>query len=80
MAGTVTQLNPPLPVVIDLDFFPTQLRPADGSALCQGWIDYGPEYDLIWICALDAGGRVWCVPNPKIRLWKNATLGRSDAA
>ena len=33
------QLSPPIPV-----------DTPKGKALCIGWIDYGPEHHLIWIC------------------------------
>ena len=65
-----TQLNPPLPVHV-LDRGP-------------GWavavIDYGQEHDLVWVTALDEGGEIWCVPNPKVRMRANWTLGRAKAA
>ena len=39
-------------------------------------IDYGIEHNLIWVTALDAGGEIWCAPNPKVRLAENWTAGR----
>ena len=65
-----TQLNPPLPVHV-LDRGP-------------GWavavIDYGQEHDLVWVTAMDDGGEIWCVPNTKVRLRANWTLGRDKAS
>ena len=65
-----TQLNPPLPVhVVDR-----------GPGWAVAVIDYGQEHDLIWVTALDAGGEIWCVPNPKVRMRANWTLGRGKSA
>ena len=62
------QLNPPIPVyVVDKKV----------NALAHGWIDYGPEFDLLWICGLNSTGEVWIVPNSKIRLQNNITMGRT---
>jgi hypothetical protein len=71
----ILQLDPPLPVVVDLDFFPERFRPARGDGLAHGWVD-SYEHDLQWIVALGETGRCWCIPNPKIRLAPNITMGR----
>lgn len=65
-----TQLNPPMPVHV--------LERGDGLAF--GMIDYGPEHNLIWVTAIDATGEIWCAPNPKVRMQKNWTMGRSAPA
>ena len=53
-----TQLDPPIPVdVVDRD---------PGQAFAE--IDYGPEFDLLWVTGMDDGGEIWCVPNPRLRL------------
>ena len=62
-----TQLNPAIPVHV--------LEKGDGYAI--GVIDYGQEHNLIWVTALDASGEIWCAPNPKVRLQKNWTMGRT---
>lgn len=62
-----TQLNPPIPIDVE----------DRGSGLCFGVIDYGPEHNLIWVTAIDATGEIWCAPNPKVRMQKNWTMGRS---
>lgn len=62
-----TQLNPPLPVIV--------LEKGSGYALAV--IDYGQEHNLIWVTALDDNGEIWCAPNPKVRLQKNWSVGRS---
>lgn len=60
-----TQLNPPLPVfIVDR-----------GKGLAMGVIDYGPEHHLIWVTALDENGKIWCAPNPKVRMQGNWTMG-----
>lgn len=61
------QLNPSIPVEVL----------GKGYAECVGWIDYTPEHDLIWICALDNSGEVWLTPNSQIRFIKNWSLGRT---
>ena len=62
-----TQLNPPLPV----------FAIGKGKGLAHGVIDYGPEHDLVWVTAIDATGEIWCVPNPKLRMQQNWTMGRA---
>ena len=62
-----TQLNPPIPMkVID-----------KGDGLAIGVIDYGAEHDLLWVTAIDATGEIWCAPNPRVRMQKNWSLGRT---
>ena len=64
-----TQLNPPIPVhVID-----------KGKGQAFAVIDYGPEFDLLWVTGMDEGGEIWCVPNPAVRLQTNWSLGRSKS-
>lgn len=40
-------------------------------------IDYGPEFDLLWVVGMDDGGEIWCVPNPQVRLQANWSMGRT---
>lgn len=61
-----TQLNPPLPMHV--------LDRGKGAAMAV--IDYGPEFDLMWVVAMDDGGEIWCVPNPKVRMQSNWSMGR----
>ena len=61
------QLNPPIPV-----------NTPKGPALAQVMIDYGPEYDLIWVCFQD-NGECWSWRNQDIRAEKNTTFGRCSA-
>lgn len=60
-----TQLHPPLP-----------LDTPRGPGLAHAVIDYGPEFDLLWVVFDDATGECWTWPNPKIRGQKNITMGR----
>lgn len=62
-----TQLNPPIPVTV--------IDKGDGIAFAV--IDYGPEHNLLWVTGLDASGEIWCAPNPKVRLQKNWSMGRT---
>lgn len=62
---TVTQLDPPIP-----------LMTPKGSALAHVLIDYGAEHDLIWVCFQDDSGECWSWANPEIRAQKNVTMGR----
>lgn len=64
-----TQLNPPLPVEV--------IGKGKGYAIAV--IDYGQEHNLIWVTAINDTGEIWCSPNPKVRMPKNWTMGRSDA-
>ncbi len=61
-----TQLNPPLPVsIVD-----------KGQGFAIAVIDYGQEHDLIWVTAMTENGEIWCVPNPRVRVRANWTMGR----
>lgn len=60
-----TQLNPPLP-----------LETPKGAGLAYGVIDYGPDFDLLWVVFDDATGECWTWANPKVRGVKNVTMGR----
>ena len=65
-----TQLDPPIPVhIVDR-----------GAGMAFAVIDYGPEFDLLWVTGMDEGGEIWCVPNPQVRLQANWSLGRKKAA
>lgn len=63
----IIQLDPPIP-----------LDTPKGRGLAHLLIDYGPEYDLMWVVFMDASRECWTVPNPKIRIQPNWTLGRRD--
>ena len=61
-----TQLDPALPLHV--------LGKGDAQAIAV--IDYGAEHHLIWVCAIDETGEIWCTPNPEVRMQANWTLGR----
>ena len=64
---TLIQLNPSIPVLVV----------GKGTDECVGWLDYGPEHNLIWIVAMDDTGECWQVPNPDIRFLRNYSIGRN---
>ncbi len=59
------QLNPPLPIMTP-----------KGCGMCHFLIDYGMDFDLIWVAFIASTGECWSFPNPKIRGINNITLGR----
>jgi hypothetical protein len=65
MSNAVTQLNPPIPI-----------ETPKGKALAHFLIDYGPEYDLLWISFDDATGECWTWHNHAIRAQDNISIGR----
>lgn len=60
------QLNPPIPVFVE----------EKGPGYAIGWNDYSQEHHLGWLIAFDDTGEVWEVPNPKVRLQVNYSMGR----
>ena len=60
------QLNPQIPMV-------TPRGPAQAIMV----IDYSEEHDLLWVCALDEGGAIWAFGNKEVRLFANASMGRT---
>jgi hypothetical protein len=63
---TFTQLDPPLPMTV--------MDKGDGFAVAV--IDYGQEFDLLWVIAMNESGEIWCAPNPKVRMQGNWSMGR----
>lgn len=61
----IKQLDPTIPV-----------NTPKGSAHAWFLVDYSPEHDLFWICAIDETGEIWMLPNSQIRAQKNIILGR----
>ena len=59
------QLNPPIPLVTP-----------NGKAMAQVLIDYGPEYDLVWVC-FDENSQCWAWKNQDIKADSNLTFGRA---
>jgi hypothetical protein len=63
---SILQLDPPIPVITP-----------KGEGYAQLLIDYGPEYNLLWVCFLDDSGECWTYDNTQIRAQKNVTMGRT---
>lgn len=63
------QLNPTIPVVTP-----------HGKAFAIGWIDYGNEDDLYWVCFQTESCECWVWPNKDIRAQQNLTIGRVKPA
>jgi hypothetical protein len=62
-----TQLDPPIPLTV--------LDKGDGYAVAV--IDYGQEFDLLWVVALNDSGEIWSAPNPQVRMQGNWSMGRA---
>ncbi len=62
-----TQLDPPIPLTV--------LDKGEGYAFAV--IDYGQEFDLLWVVGLNGSGEIWTAPNPKVRLQDNWSMGRA---
>ena len=65
MSNTITQLNPPIP-----------LMTPKGRAVAHFIIDYGVENDLMWVCFQDDTGECWTWENTQIKAQHNPTFGR----
>lgn len=61
----ILQLNPPIP-----------LESPKGKCFAHFIIDYGQEFDLLWICFIDETRECWTFKNNEIKIQKNITLGR----
>ena len=59
------RLDPPLP-----------LDTPKGKALAHMLIDYGVEYDLLWVCFQDETRECWTWSNKEIKIQSNISLGR----
>jgi hypothetical protein len=62
----VNQLLPPLPLHV--------LGKGDGLAVAV--IDYGPDYDLLWVTIINETGEIWTANNRNARGVKNWSIGR----
>jgi len=63
------QLNPSIPV---------KIHSKDANGMAIGWIDYGPEHDLLWVVIENKTRECWCVSNRDIRFGSNITYGRYE--
>lgn len=59
------RLDPPLP-----------LETPKGKALAHILIDYGVEYDLLWVCFQDETRECWTWSNKEVKIQSNISLGR----
>ncbi len=60
----IFQLDPPIPLI------------AKGQkCLAHLVIDYGVEFDLMWVVFTE-DGECWCVPNPDVRAQENWSVKR----
>ena len=59
------QLNPPIPIYTP-----------KGKAVAHILIDYGIEFDLVWVSFNHTDGQCWCWSNKDITIDKNITIGR----
>lgn len=66
---TIIQLNPPIPLY----------TATKGAGLAYLVIDYGPEYDLMWVVAINNSGEIWTLNNKEVRAIENITLDRKKA-
>lgn len=60
----LVQLNPPIP-----------LKTPKGQGVAHVLIDYGPDYDLLWVVFQDSG-ECWTWSNQDIRSVTNITFNR----
>lgn len=60
------QLCPPIPI-----------ETPKGKGLAHVLIDYGVEFDLMWVCFIDGTGECWTFSNRQVRAQPNVTMGRN---
>ena len=60
----LTQLQTPIP-----------LTTPKGKAWAVAIIDYGPDWDLLWVTFVNDTGECWTFSNKEIRQEKNITFG-----
>lgn len=60
----IIQLNP---------FIPVWTPKGKGYAI--GWIDYGPEHDMLWVCFQNDTAECWTWKNSQIKSQENVTYG-----
>ena len=63
---SAVQLNPPIPVITP-----------KGEGYADLLIDYGPEYNLLWVCFLDDFGQCWTYDNTQFCVQKNITMEKN---
>ena len=60
----LTQLTTPIP-----------LQTPKGIAWAVAVIDYGPQWDLLWVTFIHSSGECWTFHNKNVRLEENYTFG-----
>ncbi len=65
----ILQLNPPIPLVTP-----------KGDAMAHLVIDYGMEFDLLWVCFQKGTGECWTWRNSQVKQGDNVTFGRMLSA
>jgi hypothetical protein len=63
----IVQLNPQLPVFIE----------GKGTGYAFAMIDYSQDHYLHFVIAMDDSGEIWTVPNNKVKMQFNYSLGRN---
>lgn len=61
----ILQLDPPIPM---------SCPKGEGMAILM--IDYGMEFNFIWVIAINSTGEIWSFQNPHVRMLKNITMER----
>ena len=61
------QLDPPIPLALESG------EPVWALAI----LDYGPDYDSLFLVACQNSRELWWLPNSKLRLGDNVSLGRA---
>ena len=51
-----------------------------GDGYAHVLIDYGAEFNLLWVVFLDDSGECWTYDNTQIRAQKNVTMGRTHVS
>lgn len=63
----IKQLDPPMPFVTK----------GGEQVLALMVIDYGPEWDAIFLCGYRKSRELWWLPNSELRMADNVTFGRT---
>jgi hypothetical protein len=66
---SLLQLDPSIPVITP-----------KGDGYAHILIDYGAEFNLLWVVFLDDSGECWTFDNTQIRAQKNVTMGRTHVS
>jgi len=59
----IYRIDPPLPVMV-----------GSRKATAHAWMDYGTDYDLMWLVAYDDTGEFWILKNSLIRQVRNDSM------